>query len=153
MNDDRFQKLEEVINYNFNDKDLLKKALTHKTFAFESHQPLEFNERLEFLGDSVLNFVVAEQLYRSNKYFSEGELTRRRASIVNNEFLADRAQFLGLGDFLFLGKGEVKQNGSSNRTNLANALEALIGAVYLDTGIENVRRFILDHLFPEEFQF
>ena len=147
------KQLESTIGYNFNNKNLLKDALTHKTYAFEAQNPIEYNERLEFLGDSILNFVVAEQLYSSNKYFSEGELTRRRAVGVNNNFLADKAKHLNLGRFLLLGKGEIKQNGATNRTNLANALEALIGAIYLDSDYDQVKHFILDKIFDEEFQF
>ena len=128
-------------------------ALTHKTFAFEAGTPLEYNERLEFFGDSILGFVVAEQLYKSNKYFSEGELTRRRSFQVSNKFLADVAKKLGIGEFLLLGKGEIKQNGSKNRSNLANALEALIAAIYLDSNLTCVRKFILDKIFTKEFQF
>ena len=145
--------LEKKIGYTFKDKTLIKTALTHKTFAFEANTPLEFNERLEFFGDSILSFVVSDQLYRGNRYFSEGELTRRRSSGVNNNFLADVAKKMELGQFLLLGKGEIKQNGSSNRTNLANVLEALIAAMYLDSDMNCVRRFILDKIFTKEFQF
>ena len=153
MIENNYEKLEEKINYAFKNKELLKRALTHKTYAFEANTPLEYNERLELLGDSVLSFIVAEQLYRSNKYFSEGELTRRRAIIVNNNFLAEKAKELNLGNYLLLGKGEKKQNGDKNPTNLANALEALIGATYLDSDIDNVRKFILNNLFNKDFQF
>jgi len=153
MIENNYEKLEEKINYIFKNKELLKKALTHKTYAFEANTPLEYNERLELLGDSVLSFIVAEQLYKSNKYFSEGELTRRRAIIVNNNFLAEKARELDLGNYLLLGKGEKKQNGNRNPTNLANALEALIGATYLDSDIDNVRKFILNNLFSKDFQF
>lgn len=142
-----FSLLEKKINYQFKNKKLLKCALTHKTYAFEASMPLEYNERLEFLGDSILNFIVAEQLYKTNKFFSEGELTRRRSIIVNNNFLADKARNLGLGKFLLLGKGEKKQRGSKNSTNLANALESLIGAIYLDGGIRKVKKIILKSLF------
>ena len=129
---------------------MLKNALTHKTYAFEAKIPLEFNERLEFLGDSILGFIAAEQFYLTNKYFSEGELTRRRATLVNNVVLAEKARGLGLGEFLLFGRGEIKQNGDSNPTNLANALEALIGAIYLDSDIETVRQFILQFIFSEK---
>jgi ribonuclease-3 len=145
--------LEKKLGYKFRNIELLQHALTHKTYAFEADMPLEYNERLEFLGDSILNFVIAEQLYRSNKYFSEGELTRRRSFGVNNRFLADIAIKLNLGEYLLLGKGESKQQGSKNRTNLANALEALIGAIYLDSDIKTIRNFILDNIFTQEFQF
>lgn len=145
--------LEQKINYVFRDKNLLMNALTHKTYAFEATSPVEYNERLELLGDSLLNFVVAEQLYKTNKYFSEGELTRRRALLVNNSFLAEKAQKLELGRYLLLGKGEKKQNGDKTPSNLANALEALIGAVYLDSDLKIVRRFILSNLYDEKTQF
>lgn len=148
-----YELVEKRIGYRFKDKSLMKTALTHKTFAFEANIPLDFNERLEFFGDSILNFVVAEQLYRGNKYFSEGELTRRRSFGVNNNFLADVAKKMKLGQFLLLGRGEIKQDGSSNRTNLANALEALIAAIYLDSDMNCTRRFILDKIFTKEFQF
>jgi ribonuclease-3 len=147
------RQLEQTIHYTFSDKELLKTALTHKTFAYEASLPVEYNERLEFLGDSILNFIATEQLYASNKYFSEGELTRRRSIIVNNRFLARRARELQLGTFLLLGKGEHKQNGAENRTNLANMLEALIGAIYLDAGLDAAKQFILEHVFTDDFRF
>jgi ribonuclease III len=153
MPKDDFELIESKLNYKFSNKDLLKNALTHKTYAFEALVPIEYNERLEFLGDSILNFVVAEQLYRSNKYFSEGELTRRRSILVNNNFLAEKAKKLDIGKFISFGKGEKKQNGAKNPTNLANALEALIGAVYLDSDMENIRKFILKNIFNEDFKF
>ena len=153
MEKNDFKVLQEKIGYTFSNKKLLGESLTHKTYAFEANMPLEYNERLEFLGDSILNFIVAEQLYKSNRYFSEGELTRRRSIGVNNNFLANTAKNLGIGKFLLLGKGEIKQNGASNRTNLANSLEALIGAVYLDSDMNTVRKFILDKIFNKEFQF
>ena len=153
MKDMNLEPLEKKLGYSFTNKNLLKHALTHKTYAFEARRPIEYNERLEFLGDSILSFIIAEKLYLSNKYFSEGELTRRRAIGVNNQFLADKAQEFGLGGYLRLGKGEQKQNGAENRTNLANALEAIIGAIYLDSDIDIVRQFILDNLFDKEFQF
>jgi len=149
MKKNTIEQLEEKINYTFKNKNLLTNALTHKTYAFEARIPVEYNERLELLGDSILNFVVAEQLYKSNKYFSEGELTRRRAILVNNDFLAKKARELKIGGYLLFGKGEKKQNGHRNPSNLANALEALIGAVYLDSNLDNVRTFILQNVFNE----
>jgi ribonuclease-3 len=153
MNEENFDELEKRINYKFKNPKLLRNALTHKTYAFEAVNPVEFNERLEFLGDSILGMIVAEQLYRANKYFSEGELTRRRSSLVNNIFLAEKAKKMGLGEFLFFGRGEIKQNGNQNPTNLANALEALIGAVYLDSDLGCVRSFILNNIFDEKYEF
>ncbi len=153
MTENKLKELEKRINYEFKDIDLLKNAITHKTYAFEAQAPIEYNERLELLGDSILGFIVAEQLYNSNNYFSEGELTRRRAIFVNNTFLAKKARELDIGDFILLGKGEKKQNGAKNSSNLANTLEALIGAVYLDSDMENVRAFIRINLFDKNFQF
>jgi len=153
MDEKDLSKLEKKIGYKFKNKQLLKDALTHKTYAFEAKTPVEFNERLEFLGDSILGFVVAEELYQSNKYFSEGELTRRRSVLVNNTFLADKAKELGLGKFLFFGVGERKQNGDKNPTNLANSLEALIGAVYLDSELKTVSKFIEKNIFDEDISF
>ena len=148
-----FADIEQRLGYTFKKKKLLRAALTHKTYAFEASKPIEYNERLECLGDSVLNFVVAEQLYMTNKYFFEGELTRRRSLGVNNRFLARVAKDMGLGEFILLGKGEVKQNGSENPNTLANCLEAIIGAIYLDAGLSKVRTFILNKLYAEEFEF
>jgi len=153
MTDIILDKLEEKINYKFKNQELLKKAFTHKTYAYEAKNPLEFNERLEFLGDSILGFIIAEQLYKANKYFSEGELTRRRSTLVNNNYLAEKAEEIGIGNFLFLGKGESKLLGNKNPTNLANALEALIGAIYLDSDIETVKNFILTNLFDKNHVF
>lgn len=153
MNEKKLDLFEKKINYKFKNKDLLKIALTHKTYAFEAEIPIEYNERLEFFGDSILSFIVAEQLYKSNKYFSEGELTRRRALFVNNKILADKAKKLNLGDFILFGKGEEIQMGKIKPTNLANALEALIGAIYLDSDITKVREIILTHIFNKHSKF
>ncbi len=153
MKEEVLDEVEKKINYSFKNKELLKNALTHKTYAFEALVPIEYNERLEFLGDSILGFIVAEGLYKSNRYFSEGELTRRRSTLVNNNFLAKKASKLGIGKFLFLGKGEKKQDGNKNKTNLANAMEALIGAVYLDSGIKNAKKFIVNNLFDGNSRF
>lgn len=153
MVEKNLEALEEKIDYTFKNKELLKNALTHKTYAFEAKEPIEYNERLEFLGDSILGFIVAEELYKANKYFSEGELTRRRSTLVNNNFLAERAEMIRLGKFLYLGKGEKIQQGYKNPTNLANAMEALIGAIYLDSNLDTVRKFILRCLFTKNIQF
>ncbi len=146
MFEDNLEELEDKIGYNFKNRELLLNALTHKTYAFEALQPVEYNERLEFLGDSILNFLVAEKLYRTNEFFSEGELTRRRASIVNNRKLSEIARELNLGKYLRLGKGERQQKGYTNPTNLANALEALIGAIYLDSNLETVREIVFNRI-------
>jgi ribonuclease-3 len=153
MKKSNLELLEGALGYSFTDKQLLKTALTHKTYAFEAKTPLKYNDRLEFLGDSILGFIIAEKLYQSNQYFSEGELTRRRAINVNNNVLADVAARLNIGPFLLLGKGELKQDGAKNRTNLANALEALIGAIYLDSDLDMVRSFIFKKIYTKEFHF
>jgi ribonuclease-3 len=142
-------KLEDVLSYQFTNKTLLKIALTHKTYAFEAEIPLEYNERLEFLGDSILSFVIAEHLYQTNSFFTEGELTRRRSVIVNNRLLAKKAKELQIGKYLLLGKGEQKQQGQNTPSTLANALEAIIGAIYLDSDFSTVQSFILSTLFND----
>jgi len=152
MEKQKIKKLEQKINYTFKNKNLLINSMTHKTYAFEAKTPVEYNERLEFLGDSVLGFVTAKALYNTNKYFSEGELTRRRSLLVNNALLAEKAKELQIGKYLRLGKGEKLQNGSKNPTNLANALESLIGAIFLDSDIKKVTEFIKNTIFEKEMQ-
>jgi len=152
MEKNNFKLLEKQLGHTFKDKKLLTAALTHKTYAFEAQTPVEYNERLEFLGDGILNFIIAERLYQSNQFFSEGELTRRRAQSVNNNVLADAAARLNIGAYILLGKGELKQEGAKNRTNLANALEALIGAIYLDSNLDTVRTVIFKKMYTKEFQ-
>lgn len=107
------------------------------------------NERLEFLGDAVLNFIVTEKLYEEFPELSEGELTEIRASLVCRNTLAELASSLKLGDWLLLGRGEEASGGRAKESNLANAMEALIGALYLDRGLDNVRKFILRQLKSE----
>jgi len=149
MNLKQLNSLEKKINYKFNNKQLLINAITHKTYAFEAKIPLEYNERLEFLGDSILNFIISEKLYKINKYFSEGELTRHRSMYVNNELLAKIAKKLDIGKFLLLGKGEKIQKGNLNPTNLANTLESIIGAIYLDSNLDIVRNIVLNSIFEK----
>ena len=150
MNEKHLLSLEKKLNYKFTDKKLLLNAITHKTYAFEAKTPLVYNERLEFLGDSILNFVISKILFENNEFFSEGELTRRRAILVNNIFLADVAKNLEIGKFLLLGKGEKLQKGNNNPTNLANAFEAIIGAIYLDSNLDNVKDIILKYIMNKE---
>ena len=135
---------EEALGYWFKDKKLLRQALTHTTYAYESpEENISHNQRLEFLGDSILGMVVAEYLYKKNPGFSEGELTRKRALLVNKNYLAEKAKEVNLSQCLFLGKGEAKIGGRENPTNLSGALEAIIGAVYLDGGFEEAKKFIV----------
>ncbi len=129
--------LESRLGYTFVDKDLLKSALTHRSIRGKN------NERLEFLGDALLNFVIASELYQTYMIAKEGELSRRRANLVNGEVLASMAREINLGDFLYLGVSELKSGGSSRQSILANALEAVIGAIYLDGGIEVCKKCLL----------
>lgn len=141
-----FDLVEEKIGFKFNDKNLLKVVFTHRSFINESpEQNLEHNERLEFLGDAVLELVVTEYLYR-NFPNPEGELTNWRSSIVRGDVLASVAGKLNLGSFLLLSRGEERSGGRSRNLILANTFEALIGAIYLDRGYEAATRFINKHL-------
>ncbi len=145
-------KLEQKIGAEFKNSDLLKQALVHRSYINENPGfELDHNERLEFLGDAVLELAVTEYLYK-NYQNPEGELTNWRAALVNAKKLAEVAESLGLNDFVLLSRGEAKDIGRARQYILANALEALIGALYLDQGFEKTRVFvekeILKHL-PE----
>jgi ribonuclease-3 len=131
----------------FRRESLLEQAFVHTSYCNEG-PGLEYssNERLEFLGDAVLNLVVTDKLYREFPALSEGELTAIRASLVCRETLSELASSLELGNWLLLGRGEESSGGRAKASNLANAVEALIGALYLDQGIGKTRRFILKHL-------
>jgi ribonuclease-3 len=120
--------LAETLSYEFADPRLLNQALTHRSC------PGENNERLEFLGDAVLDLVVSDLIFHARQMSAEGELSRQRAALVNKSSLAELASELGLGDFLVLGEGERKTGGHRRESILADALEALFGAVYLDAG-------------------
>ena len=131
----------------FRRESLLKQAFVHTSYCNENLDiGYSSNERLEFLGDAVLNFVVTEKLYREFPELSEGELTEIRASLVCRDTLAELASSLKLGDWLLLGRGEELSGGRAKASNLANAMEALIGALYLDQGIGKTRSFILKQL-------
>lgn len=126
----------------FNDYDILSMALTHPSYAQE--QPgFANNQRLEFLGDSILNFVVAEYLYRHYQDKAEGDLTRIRARVVCDRSLAEVAAEIGIGEYLLLGRGEDTSGGRRRRSILGDTVEAVIGAIYLDQGMEAVAAFIL----------
>ena len=143
--------LEAGLGYTFRDKSILENALTHSSYANENRERgLHDNERLEFLGDSILGFVVADYLYRSFPDKPEGELTRIRAALVCEESLHEVAQSLHLGDFLMLGKGEESGGGRRRPSILADAVEAVLAAVYLDGGIDKVRALIHRILLEKE---
>jgi len=136
------QRLEAALGHRFARPELLGQALTHRSFG-SPH-----NERLEFLGDSVLNCAVAAYLHERFAELKEGELSRLRASLVRQEALADIAQRLALGDFLRLGEGELKSGVSRRPSILADALEAIVGAIYVDAGFDAARA-VIDHLYAE----
>lgn len=134
-----------AIKCRFRNKELLNISLTHKSYAFEhSRHVSEWNERLEFFGDSVLGLVVSEYLFRRFKNLQEGELSKLKAHVVCADTLNKHAQRLDIGKFLLLGRGEERSGGRSIVSNSSCALEAVIGAVYLDKGISAVKKFILD---------
>ena len=135
--------LEEKIGYTFNNFSLLKQAMIHSSYANEKHLPkYECNERLEFLGDAVLELVASEFLVYENRKMPEGELTKTRASIVCEPALAFCAKELELGAYLLLGKGEDATGGRKRNSVTSDALEALIGAIYMDGGFANAKEFI-----------
>ena len=136
------EQLQEVLHYTFKNPALLRIAMTHTSFANESKVPSTHNERLEFLGDSVLSVVVADYLFHHSMR-PEGELTRMRASLVSEEALFQFAQEIHLGDYLRLGRGEDLGGGRSRPSVVSDAFEALIAALYLDGGMETARNFIL----------
>lgn len=136
--------LSRALDIRFGDRSLLEQALVHSSYVNENPAIAAVsNERLEFLGDAVLGFIVAEKLYRDFPALGEGEMTRRRAALVRRETLADLARKVRLGDYLYLGKGEEASGGRGKPSNLAGALEAVIGAVFLDRGLETARRVVL----------
>ena len=144
--------LEEKLGYTFQDKSLLENALTHSSCANESKGRLHSNERLEFLGDSILGMVVTEHLYRNHPDLPEGELTRTRAALVCEESLVEVAHDLGLGDYLKLGKGEEAGGGRTRPSIRADAVEAVLAAVYLDGGIGSARKIIQKYILSREIE-
>lgn len=147
MNDKQLHGLEEKLGYSFKDTELLKSALTHSSFANENKKSgATSNERLEFLGDSVLGMTVAVLIYKGKTEMPEGQMTKLRAELVCEKSLAALAITLGLGDCLLLGRGEEKGRGRERPSILADAVEAIIAAMYLDGGFNPVKRLIKKHL-------
>ena len=143
----KVEELEEKIGYKFNDIHLLETALTHSSYANENgdgHN--KSNERLEFLGDSVLGFITAERFYIHYQKFPEGELTKLRAATVCEKSLSEFARQLGLGEYLLLGKGEICTGGKERPSILADAFEALIAAIYIDGGMDAAKGFVLSYV-------
>lgn len=139
--------LEEKLGVKFNNRQILNRALTHRSYLNEAKEKsIKSNERLEFLGDSILSFTVSDWLFQQYPQHLEGVLTNLRSSLVKTDSLARMAQQLEIGDYLFLSKGEEESNGRKNPSLLADALEAVIGAIYLDQGYEASKGFILSNL-------
>ena len=136
-------RFEEYIGYKFNDTELLTEALSHSSYANEKKKCRCSNERLEFLGDSVLSIIVSEYLFTHYKEMPEGELTKLRASLVCEKALHVFAKEIHLGEFLLLGKGEENTGGRNRSSILADAFEAVIAAIYLDGGIEPAKKHVL----------
>ena len=150
--------LEQVLGHTFRNRELLEKALTHKSRVYEkpaSHEGSGDNEQMEFLGDAILGFVVSECLYVHQPASAEGRLSKIKAHLVSAARLHSVAMSIGLGEHLLLGRGEELSGGRAKKTLLADGVEALIAALFLDGGIEPARRFILTHVvgsvdLPEE---
>lgn len=145
-----FSKFEKKIGVSFENKDLLKQAFTHRSYLNENPSlALQHNERLEFLGDAVLELAVTEYLFNKFPEKSEGEMTALRAALVNANMLAVVANELSMGDLMLLSKGESKSGGKSRQYILANAFEALIGAIYVECGYECAFEFLKKNIFPK----
>ena len=137
------KKFQEIIGYTFKNEQLLKQALTHSSYANEKHlKKLSDNERLEFLGDAVLEVVSSEFLFANYPNLTEGQLTKLRASIVCEPTLATCTESVQLGEFLLLGKGEDRTGGRTRKSVLSDAMEAVIGAIYLDGGFASAKEFV-----------
>ena len=138
------QRLEENIKYKFKNKQLLKKALTHSSYAFENK--VESNEKLEFLGDSILEFISSKYLYENFPKLKEGEMTKVRATIVCEKSLYEIAKKHNFSDFLYVGKSELQNHGNTRQAIMADSVEAVIAAIYFDSGIEEAEKFIIENL-------
>ncbi|CAN5724682.1 ribonuclease III [soil metagenome] len=144
-----FQTHAEALGLTFKNPALLEEALTHRSYLNENKSSRAHNERLEFLGDAVLELAVTHFLYFKYPNKPEGDLTAFRAALVNTYSLADTAEAIGLNDMLLLSKGESKDTGRARQIILANAFEALLGAIYLDQGYETAEAFLAKHLYAK----
>jgi len=150
LSSENLSKLELSIGYHFKRRPLLTQALTHKSYAYEHKEEGAIdNERLEFLGDAVLNLIISEHLYNKFKDFTEAELSRIKAYAVKESTLARTARKLKIGRYLYLGRGEEITGGRNKPSLLANAFEAILAAIYIDGGYKNARTFLINHLLPE----
>lgn len=143
-----FEELQTSLGITFKNQELLKQAFVHRSYLNEARQIKNSNERLEFLGDSVLSFLTSQFLYETYPEYPEGILTNVRSSLVKTTMLSDIAKSLGLGELLFLSHGEEASGGRTNQSLLADVFEALLGAMFLDGGIDTCKSFLTAHLFP-----
>ena len=145
----KFEQFEKRVGVTFNDKSLLKEAFTHRSYLNENRGSIKrHNERLEFLGDAVLELVVTKFLYDKYPDSTEGDLTAYRAALVNAVTLSEVSKELGVEDYLLLSKGEAKDKGRARDAILANAFESVVGALYLDQGYDSAKDFIAKYVFP-----
>ncbi|HPJ97010.1 MAG TPA: ribonuclease III [Syntrophales bacterium] len=143
------RELEEKLRYTFRDITLLDQALTHRSFVHENRNPnWENNERMEFLGDAVLDFCISDMLVKSHKHFTEGQLSKLRASLVNERSLSVVAGMIGLGDYVRLGKGEESSGGKAKVSILSDTLEAVVAAIYLDGGFQGLTEWFQTFFMP-----
>jgi ribonuclease-3 len=141
------KKLEKSLGYTFNKLSILKEAITHKSYAHEKKQGVSsYNERMEFLGDAVLELIISEYLFSTYTEYTEADLSKIKAYIVQESSLAETAIKLKIGSYLLLGKGEEMTGGREKPSLLADAFEAILSAIYIDGGLEKAREFILDNL-------
>ena len=139
-----FDELEKSIGYTFKDKKLLKKALTHTSYAYENK--LESNEKLEFLGDSILEYISSKYIYNNYRNLKEGEMTKVRAEVVCEDSLYKVAKRHNFSDFILIGKSEANSGGNFKPAILADSIEATIAAIYFDGGLDAAEKFIIDNL-------
>jgi ribonuclease-3 len=152
MNHLPLDNLEEAVGHRFATRALLEQALTHSSFARESPEPTADNEQLEFLGDAVLQLVASQELFQRFPAYQEGELSKLRAHLVNANHLLQCAHLLQLGSYLRLGRGEEKTGGRRKTALLADAVEAILAALYLDGGLFAARAFVLSHILEPELE-
>ncbi|MFV9875574.1 MAG: ribonuclease III [Rickettsiales endosymbiont of Dermacentor nuttalli] len=149
MKKSHIEQISNIIDYKFNKEELLIEALTHPSLSTLNNNVVKGNyERLEFLGDAVLGLIITEFLINEYGSEREGALAKRRSALICGEALSKIATQLGLGNFLMMTEGEKNGGGRKNKTNLENALEALIGAIYIDAGFEKVRQFVYKYWLP-----
>ena len=139
-----FEKLEKSIGYTFKNKELLKKAMTHTSYAYERN--IESNEKLEFLGDSILEFISSKYIYNNYKNLREGEMTKVRAEVVCEDSLYKVAKLHNFSDFILVGRSEANSGGNKKTAILADSVEATIAAIYFDGGLDAAEKFIIDNL-------